>query len=242
VHFNPRTPCGVRLRSVPLISANSIFQSTHPVWGATDLNFCSETLYQFQSTHPVWGATLNGERHISPSIFQSTHPVWGATFSIIDNISLRRFQSTHPVWGATTSGYSAYCSCVFQSTHPVWGATCCHVGFNKVLNISIHAPRVGCDHIPLHHQYYCRISIHAPRVGCDSMARLTLPRSTHFNPRTPCGVRRLPGREFDSGNTDFNPRTPCGVRHDISRFLQSIYQFQSTHPVWGATSPAAADI
>ena len=35
VHFNPRTPCGVRLRSgIPAI-ASGTFQSTHPVRGAT---------------------------------------------------------------------------------------------------------------------------------------------------------------------------------------------------------------
>ena len=55
----------------------------------------------------------------------------------------------------------------FQSTHPVWGATgrrCTTLG---LIDISIHAPRVGCD---------MRLSeLHF--------------NPKHFNPRTPCGVR-----------------------------------------------------
>ena len=36
-------------------------------------------------------------------------------------------------------------------------------------------------------------------------------RTSHFNPRTPCGVRRFrPARLFSA--LYFNPRTPCGVR------------------------------
>ena len=34
------------------------------------------------------------------------------------------------------------------------------------------------------------ISIHAPRAGCDLPTELTFLRLYHFNPRTPCGVRR----------------------------------------------------
>ena len=34
-HFNPRTPCGVRLHTLQSSIPSSRFQSTHPVWGAT---------------------------------------------------------------------------------------------------------------------------------------------------------------------------------------------------------------
>ena len=34
---------------------------------------------------------------------------------------------------------------IFQSTHPVWGATDCSQLVRCIDNISIHAPRVGCD-------------------------------------------------------------------------------------------------
>ena len=39
---------------------------------------------------------------------------------------------------------------------------------DKFLKISIHAPRVGCDEELEALDAYGDISIHAPRVGCDS--------------------------------------------------------------------------
>ncbi len=59
----------------------------------------------------------------------------------------------------------------FQFTHPVWGATAPQSGVNKTDNVSIHAPRVGCD------------------VKCDA----TDETAKSFNSRTPCGVRRIAG-------------------------------------------------
>ena len=77
----------------------------------------------FQSTHPVRGATLQLEVLHVVHIFQSTHPVRGATHPQSAWIAGVEFQSTHPVRGATQRGH-LYCP-----TH----------------NISIHAPREGCD-------------------------------------------------------------------------------------------------
>ena len=57
------------------------------------------------------------------------------------------------------------------------------------------------------------ISIHAPIVGCDRL-----------EPSTQCMI------------PDFNPRTHRGVRQIKKEALQSIRQFQSTHPSWGATA------
>ena len=56
------------------------------------------------------------------------------------------------------------------------------------------------------------ISIHAPRVGCDNSGIARHRRLCYFNPRTPCGVRP-------------------GLIQKVSILLE----FQSTHPVWGAT-------
>ncbi len=57
-----------------------------------------------------------------------------------------------------------------------------------------------------------RISIHAPRVGCDLLGSSDLCWWMNFNPRTPCGVRPIPASASSAAS-----------------------QFQSTHPVWGAT-------
>ena len=59
--------------------------------------------------------------------------------------------------------------------------------------------------------------------------------TTHFNPRTPCGVR--PPRFFiRADGADFNPRTPCGVRLYHTGIGRATERFQSTHPLRGATT------
>ena len=78
----------------------------------------------------------------------------------------------------------------FQFTHPVWGAT---ANGAEVLRL-------------------WEVSIHAPRVGCDSDANLTTKQYVGFNSRTPCGVRLLNYASI-LAMLCFNSRTPCGVRH-----------------------------
>ena len=79
--------------------------------------------------------------------------------------------------------------------------------------ISIHAPRVGSDYLGLALFQTFGISIHAPRVGSDPSVLGAWCRGHNFNPRSPCGER---------------PYT--AARHAYHRI------FQSTLPVWGATS------
>ena len=103
---------------------------------------------------------------------------------------------------------------IFQSTLPVRGATQTLFALCHRQHISIHAPRAGSDHVRL---------------------PLFLP-ARNFNPRSPCGERRmtfplkcapitfqstLPVRGATSAGTprrrgteNFNPRSPCGERRD----------------------------
>ena len=146
----------------------------------------------------------------------------------------------------------------FQSTHPVWGATVCDFFIGPIQGISIHAPRVGCDHGPAAKESNTVISIHAPRVGCDTghilRGFLLLQfQSTHpvwgatltfvF---PPFSVKQFQSTHPVWGATqtpppdsrclaDFNPRTPCGGRLPGQMLFSPPDQFQSTHPVWGAT-------
>ena len=55
------------------------------------------------------------------------------------------FQSTHPGWGATIDPTDKLRGGIFQSTHPGWGATIDGPHGWENHEISIHAPRVGCD-------------------------------------------------------------------------------------------------
>ena len=148
ISSNPRTPCGVRRarRQVPLSSASI-----------------------FQSTHPVRGATVNDLRSTPASSYFNPRTPCGVRL-------YRR---------AERFGYES-----FQSTHPVRGATYSPENYNVSQIISIHAPRAGCDN-------FCPDSFSA---------------SANFNPRTPCGVRRLHPAVLHQSPGYFNPRTPCGVR------------------------------
>ena len=92
----------------------------------------------------------------------------------------------------------------------------------KIIHISIHAPRAGCDQTDWRYvsdvelfqsthpvrgatrrwrspRRRCTISIHAPRAGCDGTCSGTSAQNQYFNPRTPCGVRRWDCRH------SFNP-------------------------------------
>ena len=105
--------------------------------------------------------------------------------------------------------------------------------------ISIHAPRVGSDRKNHPDLWALLISIHAPRVGSDLLFLYQSLTTLHFNPRSPCGERHR--RKCYTGTMvcHFNPRSPCGERHCY--FLLNTLEpelFQSTLPVWGATTAA----
>ena len=191
--FNPRTPCGVRLNVCLLCVAAYLFQSTHPLRGAT-LPLCLDELQvikEFQSTHPLRGATWpTGRPSLHPyfnprtpcGVRHGVYSVWnvGKDFNPRTPCGVRLkdgtpcmvvdlFQSTHPLRGATRpQAGPKMVPCIFQSTHPLRGATsncCVHYGFSE---ISIHAPLAGCDRGQRRSCYYKEISIHAPLAGCDT--------------------------------------------------------------------------
>ena len=103
------------------------------------------------------------------------------------------------------------------------------------------------------------ISIHAPRVGSDCITRWIKRTQEDFNPRSPCGERQGSPCSPAGPASDFNPRSPCGERPlrgpaPWVDFPISIHaprvgsdtgarqggpgagRFQSTLPVWGATT------
>ena len=80
------------------------------------------------------------------------------------------------------------------------------------------------------------ISIHAPRVGRDKRNDKQRHHCKNFNPRAPCGARlasqNVPERaEMISIHAPRVGRDPCQCNaHNAHN------QFQSTRPVWGATT------
>ena len=104
-------------------------------------------------------------------------------------------------------------------------------------HISIHAPRAGCDHrLGGDQSMAAEISIHAPRAGCDPCEIQGGKVQRHFNPRTPCGVRRLipPSKKRVEPISIHAPRAGCDPV--CGHNFHNLVRFQSTHPVRGATA------
>ena len=149
---------------------NLLFQSTHPGWGATlDMRPYGAHLKDFNPRTPG-GVRLTGLLgDDNTTRFQSTHPGWGATLGMyVLKLILYDFNPRTPggvrpavivlrvigrdYFNPRTPGGVRRCNPfilalkeVFQSTHPGWGATLAIAGYVQIDNISIHAPRVGCD-------------------------------------------------------------------------------------------------
>ena len=81
---------------------------------------------------------------------------------------------------------------IFQSTLPVWGATCLE------------------DH-PIDRE---RISIHAPRVGSDHLSQQPRTGRSNFNPRSPCGERQQRCTNTAS--------VCCAIRHILQKICSSL--------------------
>ena len=141
----------------------------------------------------------------------------------------------------------------------MWGATSMLFIGLLLFFISIHAPRVGSDHprsptsVPFQN--------FNPRSPCGERPRVrktVFPKSLFQSTLPVWGATRISSSvflrmgcisihaprvgsdlRFDvcfSLEVDFNPRSPCGERLITSRFLKMRPSFQSTLPVWGATS------
>ena len=98
-------------------------------------------------------------------------------------------------------------------------------------------PRTPCGvrpHEPISVSMVKMISIHAPLAGCDAAKLSKYWKYFDFNPRTPCGVRRDCG-PLDSDPEEFQSTHPLRGATKF-RQIHSIHNtFQSTHPLRGAT-------
>ena len=167
-YFNPRSPCGERLFNSTLITSIRQFQSTLPVWGATQ---------QIGQKRACWTISIHAPRVGSDDLTSLPSKT-------------DAFQSTLPVWGATKPGSTSFEAGQISIHAPRVGSDLHTVCLSGFLAISIHAPRVGSDRgfprFPHPRQNFnprspCgerrprrppvlslkNISIHAPRVGSD---------------------------------------------------------------------------
>ena len=162
----------------------------------------------------------------------------GATTALAAEYAEKRgFQSTHPMRGATFPSNRKVCP--YRDFNP---RTPCgvrrfppQVGDFRAL-IAIHAPHAGCDMSSKRSFQVGDIfqSTHPMRGATASPVPRDL-RTSHFNPRTPCGVRRH-ARLHRPHRSDISIHAPhAGCDEVILGPDEANYLFQSTHPMRGAT-------
>ena len=214
-HFNPRAPCGARRDRRRGDYARADISIHAPLAGRDEIADVEIMLEQiFQSTRPLRGATQAVRDGKYKPIFQSTRPLRGATAAmILATYPPADFNPRAPCGARLKELQDRLTEIAFQSTRPLRGATV-SLGFFVVQPvISIHAPLAGCDFSDPFFPASLLISIHAPLAGCDDVIPDDWYQYNHFNPRTPCGVRR----------------------QLLSPGVNDMPLFQSTHPLRGAT-------
>ena len=80
-----------------------------------------------------------------------------------------------------------------------------------------------------------KISIHAPLAGCDADERANKAMAINFNPRTPCGVRPQSNAETERQEQFQSTHPLRGATRWNATTTTKQCAFQSTHPMRGAT-------
>ena len=217
--FNPRAPCGARLRGfMHLAQARRLFQSTRPLRGATIHSSPRHKLGRISIHAPLAGRDRTDPSHaVRVSNFNPRAPC-GA-----------RLEAPR-LAGAHARDFNPRAPCGARRSSDPDGV--------HTVRISIHAPLAGRDRRRGVVYRDLAISIHAPLAGRDRKLPAFCPAHKNFNPRAPCGARPvtfsivlppivisihapLAGRD----------RFRCAIAANLTKF-------QSTRPLRGATLPA----
>ena len=191
MHFNPRTPYGVRRDPESKLIAGATFQSTHPVWGATTYLRPILPIQKISIHAPRMGCDPCPQGLSQDARISIHAPRMGCDYvSVIKTYVRQHFNPRTPYGVRLASARDRGTTCAFQSTHPVWGATHDELDngaafrhFNPRTPYGVRRTAVSFGAIS------ARISIHAPRMGCDVPVCNFLADVSDFNPRTPYGVR-----------------------------------------------------
>ena len=217
-HFNPRTPCGVRLAAVRSELEQANFNPRTPCGVRPHLLLFPSSCCNFNPRTPC------GVRR-------------GSTDQALQVIDI----SIHAPLAGCDRPYPALrrCQANFNPRTPC-GVRPYVRGLVDQDSISIHAPLAGCDvECGLRLIGYSQFQSTHPLRGATREALLVARWKRYFNPRTPCGVRPYldllstvvvaisihaplagcdrPRSPIGFTPTYFNPRTPCGVRRAILR-------------------------
>jgi len=169
IDFNPRSPCGERLRPHRFRSALEAFQSTLPVRGATGSSpNCS--FIQFISIHAPRAGSDAGKFDI--------------------DLTMLYFNPRSPCGERQRGVYNRIAPLVISIHAPRAGSDVPEsIDYIPLDHFNPRSPcgerRIYLPCILLRH----RISIHAPRAGSDLAGLSVTTTRKYFNPRSPCGER-----------------------------------------------------
>ena len=123
----------------------------------------------------------------------------------------------------------------FQSTHSLRSATHRRHRLRRFLPVSIHALLAECDEARALKDSLGTVSIHALLAECDGVQKYPQGpiRGVSIHALLAECDRATNGQE--SEKKGFNPRTPCGVRRMPGDFMIYDPEFQSTHSLRSAT-------
>ena len=151
------------------LSTNSLFQFTHPVRGATCVSGSSLVGEEVSIHAPRAGCDIKILGYINSHLVSIHAPRAGCDSQTASTRkSLMRFNSRTPCGVRQYFGLATANGDKFQFTHPVRGATiivlcCCMIGscFNSRTPCGVRLSYHN-DMVPK-----TQVSIHAPRAGCD---------------------------------------------------------------------------
>ena len=126
------------------------------------------------------------------TIFQSTRPLRGATGAVLEALQKIRFQSTRPLRGATSQQkLSGTCSRHFNPRAPCGARPGIDNRESNIAKFQSTRPLRGATTCAVAEAWQTNISIHAPLAGRDRTHPSALRTRWYFNPRAPCGARRV---------------------------------------------------
>ena len=135
--------------------------------------------------------------------------------------------------------YAIFTCLLFLLTHPVWDVTRFNHVRLKVMVISTHTSRVGCDDLPVlmmagQENFYS----HIPCGMWPNHPFRSSPISSDFYSHIPCGMWR--DWQCNHGlRRHFYSHIPCGMWPSSSSVIPSALEiFLLTHPVWDVTTIA----
>ena len=171
--FNPRAPCGARREVEEDKKLVERFQPTRPLRGATRPDSsATECQNNFNPRAPCGArlGDLTADLARAVEHFNPRAPCGARRASFSRQLRACPFQPTRPLRGATDIRLpSPLLRGKFQPTRPLRGAT------------------AAKRHVDRHTD----ISTHAPLAGRDTFSTIQSAIYCYFNPRAPCGARRL---------------------------------------------------